>query len=201
MPNRKSYLHIDSWQRALYVVDNTSAPLHVDKNKGREANVYLTYLIQNYDNLPQTIVFLHPHRNGYPQAWHNDAPGYDNVISIKQLRLDFVQKNGYANLRCNPAVGCPNEVQPFRNPPDTSKTTENNYAAAWRALMRNDDVPQVVGVACCSQLAVSRDQVLRRPKTDYQHFLKWLMDTDLDDDTSGRIFEYMWHIIFGKDAV
>ena len=67
--------------------------------------------------------------------------------------------------------------------------------------MRNENVPQVVGVACCSQFAVSRNQVLRRPKTDYQHFLKWLMDTDLNDDISGRIFEYMWHIIFGKNAV
>jgi hypothetical protein len=27
------------------------------------------------------------------------------------------------------------------------------------------------------------------------------MTTELDDETSGRVFEYLWHIIFGQDPV
>ena len=59
----------------------------------------------------------------------------------------------------------------------------------------------MVGVACCSQFAVSKEQVLKRPKSDYETYLKWLMDTEEDDGVSGRVFEYLWHIIFGKEAV
>ena len=109
---------------------NTSAHLHVPRNKGREANVYLTYLIENYESLPSVIVFLHPHRDGYPLAWHNDAPMYDNVYVVEHLQLNFVQSNGYANLRCNPDPGCPNEIQPFRDPPDCTRDAELIYRDA-----------------------------------------------------------------------
>ena len=63
------------------------------------------------------------------------------------------------------------------------------------------EVPHTIGVACCAQFAVSKEQVLKRSKLEYELYLKWLMDTPANDDASGRVFEYMWHIIFGKDAV
>ncbi|KAL2152155.1 hypothetical protein VTH82DRAFT_5339 [Thermothelomyces myriococcoides] len=62
-------------------------------------------------------------------------------------------------------------------------------------------VPERVGVSCCSQFAVSREAVRARPREDYVRWRDWLLRTPLDDDLSGRVFEYMWHIIFGKDAV
>jgi len=31
--------------------------------------------------------------------------------------------------------------------------------------------------------------------------LKWLLDTPLNDFTSGRVFEYLWHVIFGREPV
>lgn len=62
-------------------------------------------------------------------------------------------------------------------------------------------MPEVVGVPCCSQFAVSRDQVLRRPKADYERYYNWVLSTELSDDVSGRVLEYSWHIIFGMDPV
>lgn len=53
-----------SWQHAVYTVDNTSMPLHTAQNKGREANVYLTYIIENYHDMPSTIAFVHSHLKG-----------------------------------------------------------------------------------------------------------------------------------------
>ena len=63
------------------------------------------------------------------------------------------------------------------------------------------DVPHTVGAACCAQFAVSREQVLKRSKAEYELFHKWLMNTPASDAASGRVFEYLWHIIFGRDAV
>jgi len=197
--------HLPEWQNAIYTVDNTSAAVHTPRNKGREANVYLHYIIQNYHNLPSTIAFLHAHRDGWPTGWHNDAPGYDNVIALQTLRTDFVQQNGYANLRCNWVPGCPDEVQwkrPSEPGADETENVEHNMVDVWHHFFGNDSaVPEVIATQCCAQFAVSRAEVLRRPLADYQKYHQWLMDTPLSDQTSGTIFEYLWHVIFGQTPV
>lgn len=65
----------------------------------------------------------------------------------------------------------------------------------------NVPVPTEVATPCCGQFAVARWQVLKREKSEYERYRKWLMETELEDAESGRVFEYMWHIIFGRDAV
>jgi hypothetical protein len=186
----------------VYSVDNDTLPLHTSGNKGREANVYLTYLVENYEKLPSTIAFVHPHEDGYPRAWHTDADSHSNVKSLSSLRTEFVQSNGYANLRCIANPGCPDEIQPFREEYDNEdRRAEHAITDAWKQIFGNDDVPNVIGAPCCAQFAVSRDQVRKRPLEFYVGALKWLHDTPLDDATSGRVFEYIWHIIFGQEAV
>jgi len=170
-------------------------------NKGHEANPYLTYIIEHYDRLPSTIALLHSHEDGYPRAWHTDAQDYSNVNALQSLNVDFVQRNGYANLRCIHIPGCPEEIQPFRDPYDAGRTTEHVFPAVWETLFNNTEVPAVVGAPCCAQFAVSREQVRKRPREFYGRALQFLRDTALEDDASGRVFEYLWHIIFGQEAV
>jgi hypothetical protein len=201
------------WQSAIYDIDietphNTStldpltnSTLRTLRNKGREANAYLAYIVQNYDHLPSTIAFVHPHKDGYPMAWHTDNEDYSNVVSLRKLNIDFVQSNGYANLRCNPFPGCPSEIMPFRNPPEDHRTAEAAMPEAWRDLFNNTDTPQVLATPCCAQFAVSREQVRKRPLSEYRKFYTWLMETPLNDETSGRVFEYLWHVLFGQDPV
>ncbi|OAX77451.1 hypothetical protein ACJ72_08250, partial [Emergomyces africanus] len=103
---------LPDWQRAIYVVNpsektlNDPNALTTPANKGHESMAYLTYIIDNYHNLPHTIAFLHAHRSGFLQAWHVDAPLHDNVIAMRMLQLDYVQQAGYVNLRCNWNPGC-----------------------------------------------------------------------------------------------
>lgn len=170
-------------------------------NKGKESNAYLTYILDNYEHLAEVVVFLHAHRKGWPTGWHTDNPDHDNVNSVQTLRLESVQKDGYVNLRCNHVPGCPDEVQPFRNPRDNNRSAEHAFPEAWRYMFGDAKIPDVVGVPCCAQFAVSKRQILVRPKKDYQRYMRWLIETKLDDDTSGRIFEYLWHIMFGQEAV
>lgn len=162
---------------------------------------YLTYIIDHYSDLPETIVFLHSHKDGYPKAWHTDAEAYDNVASLRALNIGFVQRNGYANLRCIFIPGCPDEIQPFREPWEGHRRAEHLMPDVWRYMFQNDHVPKAIGAACCSQFAVSRRQVHSRPLSDYERFRQWLFDTNEDDDSSGRVMEYLWHIFFGQDPV
>ena len=106
---------------------------------------------------------------------------------------------GYANLRCVWTLGCPNEIDLHKL--DSDKATEIVYPQAFQELFPGRPLPEVVAVACCAQFAVTRDKVRQNPRTDYEHYRKWLIETPLEDDTSGRVLEYAWHIIFGKPPV
>jgi hypothetical protein len=209
------WVHTDlpDWQSAIYDIDTenehntstlnpiTNSTLRTLRNKGMEANAYLAYIVQNYNNLPSTIAFIHPHKDGYPIAWHTDNNEHSNVVSLQTLNINFIQSNGYANLRCVNDPGCPHEVMPFRNPPEDHRTIEAAMPDAWRDLFNNTDVPHILATPCCAQFAVSSKQVQMRPLDEYKKYYTWLMETPLKDETSGRVFEYLWHILFGQDPV
>jgi hypothetical protein len=209
------WVHTDlpDWQSAIYDIDTetphqtstldplTNSTLRTLRNKGMEANAYLAYIVQNYHNLPSTIAFIHPHKDGYPIAWHTDNNEHSNVVSLQNLNTEFIQSNGYANLRCVNDPGCPHEVMPFRDPPEEHRTIEAAMPDAWRDLFNNTDVPHVLATPCCAQFAVSSKQVQKRPLDEYKKYYMWLMQTPLKDETSGRVFEYLWHILFGQDPV
>jgi hypothetical protein len=191
-------------------------------NKGHESMAYLTYIIENYSSLPATIAFLHPHRSGFFRAWHVDAPLHENVAAIQALRLDFVERNGYVNLRCNWNPGCKIDHRKNKHvtedvwreiftgtstPPlnETALVSDDKFPSSLTQSKAEaqipSSIPKEVGAACCAQFAVSRDQILKRPVEDYIHFRRWLMETERDDATSGRILEFLWHVIFGKNPV
>lgn len=198
------------WSKRIYVVDDPQSPLTAPKNKGREAMVYLTHIVDNYDHLAATTVFFHASRF----AWHNDDPDYDAVPTLRHLKLDYVQRAGYVNLRCVWIIGCPDEIHPhldaekasrleaelaavagaaagaIERPPTTTKAV---YKRAFEELFPGVSVPDVVGVSCCSQFAVAREAVRRRPREDYVRFRDWLLETSLTDDLSGRVMEFAWH--------
>ena len=66
---------------------------------------------------------------------------------------------------------------------------------------KDEQAPALVGAACCAQFAVSKVQVQARPLSDYDRFREWVVDTEKSDAKSGRVLEFLWHVIFGKDAV
>ena len=61
---------------------------------------YLTYIIDNYHALPEILVFLHSHRNGWPEGWHTDNSNYDNVESVKALQLGQYYVGSHAVVTC-----------------------------------------------------------------------------------------------------
>ncbi|KAI4179742.1 MAG: hypothetical protein LQ348_005334 [Seirophora lacunosa] len=202
--------HLPDWQHAVYTVDpstRNSSTLTTPLNKGHESMAYLTYIIDHYHALPSTIVFIHPHRRGFLEAWHTDTPLHDNVDALRALRIPFVQKNGYTNLRCNWNPGC--ELPHRKNKHITPEIWREVFAGVSRSafslkekgVKEEEYLPEEVGAACCAQFAVSRERVLHRPLSDYESFRKWIFDTNLDDAKSGRVLEFLWHIIFGMDAI
>lgn len=138
------------------------------------------------------MVFHHAQRF----QWHNDDPDYDALPPLKNLQLDYVQEVGYTNLRCSWAMGCPVEIRPKMPKQkfiDGEVPTAQEYPKAFRALLPGSILPDEVGANCCAQFAVSRKVVRERKKEEYERMRDWLVETDLSDDMTGRIFEYTWH--------
>ncbi|KAI1615453.1 hypothetical protein EDD36DRAFT_432867 [Exophiala viscosa] len=194
--------HLPTWQTAIYHMNETDVDptgLKVPADKGHEAMAYLTFIIDHYDTLPSTVAFMHAHHKG---AWHTDTPNSDSVFLLRDLRLDFVQQQGYVNLRCQQNPGCPAECQTNRDDGREDHGAERAMHQAWRTMFGAQlTVPDILAVPCCAQFAVSRDQIRQRELAEYVRYRDWLLATELDDYTSGRVFEYLWHVIFGKQAV
>lgn len=181
---------------AIYVVDDANATYTVPKNKGHEVMVYLTYIIDHYDQLSDVTMFMHGHRI----SWHNnDLLSSDAVEMIQRLSSPTVSRGGYMNMRCHLEPGCPNHIHPSTDDDHDGNVPEAVVIGrAWLELFPETKAPPaVLSQPCCAQFAVSKERIRTLPLEQYIFFRKWLLDTDLDDRLSGRVWEYVWQYIFG----
>lgn len=143
--------------------------------------------------MPGNILFHHAERF----QWHNDNPDYDALTLLQRFRFDNLKEQGYVNLRCVWVLGCPAEIHPIKDEsppvPNEAIHARHVYKPAFEELFPNTPVPETIGVTCCSQFAVRREVIKKRPRADYVRYRDWLMTSDLPDDLSGRVLEYSWH--------
>lgn len=66
----------------------------------------------------------------------------------------------------------------------------------WEEIHPGASIPPSISGICCAQFAVSRQRIREVPIERFIHYRKWLLTTGMDDQFSGRIFEYIWHYIF-----
>ncbi|KAI6804542.1 hypothetical protein KC361_g46 [Hortaea werneckii] len=184
-------------------------PLTLPIQRGREAGVYLSFIVDHYPNFPAYTVFLH----ASDHHWHNDeSQGHWTNVTLANLRLDTVEREGYVNLRCNHNPGCPVSINPL-SPTQTDIETGDSrsfFAEMYQEVLNvttREQVPEHLGAACCSQFAVTRARILARPWEDYVRMREWALrgsdyaDGRMNSYGVGWVFESLWHVIFGKEAV
>lgn len=114
---------------------------------------------------------------------------------LRHFQIPYLEKEGYANIRCAWSLGCPAEIKPLDEEGEHRAAVHagGDYKKAFEILFPEKEVPKHVGVSCCAQFAATKEKILERPKKDYEHYRKWLINTPLEDSISGRILEYSWH--------
>lgn len=140
---------------------------------------------------------MHAHRH----AWHNNQlMGLDTSQMIKRLNHDRVARQGYMNIRCHHEPGCPDWIHMDRPGGDFDffhKPEEIYWRRnIWEEIHPGAPLPPSISGICCAQFAVSRERIRQVPMERFVHYRKWLLETTMDDQFSGRIFEYIWHYIF-----
>ena len=184
--------------KAIFVVDNPSlSPGYtIPKNKGHEAMVYLTYIIDHYDDLSDVSIFAHSHEI----TWHNnDLLDSSMIKTIEHLSEAHVTRVGYFNLRCHDEPGCPDWLHLDRPNDELDmhrKMEERAFSLdVWKELHPNVPPPKAISQPCCAQFAVSRDRIQAIPKSEYMRYRDWLLNTKLSDEFSGRVMEYSWQFL------
>lgn len=115
-------------------IDTHSTLLQIPKNRGHEAMAYLTFLIDNYSNIPSAgAVFVH----GSRWAWHNDEINYDNAALLAALNISAaLAPSGYHNLRCDWSAST---CSPSSAPPQGSlETSTRAVLEPWNARAVSD---------------------------------------------------------------
>lgn len=193
-----------NWTIYDYDVDQPNNPdprLRFPASRGHEAMVYLSFIIDHYDDLPWCAIFIHGHRD---DAWHQED---DMIRIITGLNKTALARDGYVSLRCDWFPSCPAEIHPVTQAAMAEgeeaerKGTEAAIAGNWRLLFPDEKKPDALASPCCAQFAVTRQAMLGRPKSDYERLREWLLSTLLEDYLSGRVLEKLWAYLFLGEAV
>lgn len=190
-----------NWTIHHYRIDAPiSASLTVPSPKGNEAMVYLTYIIDNYDHLPDIMFFHHAHLT----AWHQRL---SSLVEVTRLRPEYILGAGYASTRClsgrenmvSLKDGTPGDWDKF--PRLDRKTRLVTLLDAFLEPEKGEDkIPVQIAAPCCAQFAVSRERVQSRSKDWWEALREWVIETPLKSFDSGRLMEHLWHIWFGMPA-
>jgi Protein of unknown function (DUF3431) len=168
----------------------------LSENRGREASSYLKYIIENYDNLPERIAFIH----GHEDADHQKYPrGMLQAIKDAKKDLDFVSLNNWIHLKkdAGPAPQLP--VHPnsheFGDHPKVYEEMRRNWDTVFRPIL-GIDIPNYFRFPSSAQFVVSKKAILRQPKDVYQKLYDFMMEPGSDDWARGVVMEFIWHMLF-----
>ena len=178
-----------------YVSDSTSAEYRPPMpKKGREALIYLTYLHDFYDKLPDISIFIHSHES----PWHIDGALLESLpFALTHLDPYQVQERRYFNLRVSWKYGCPSWIDTTNLTQSTYKPEQHLMASSMRELFGSEiEVPSTLAGPCCSQFSVSRSAIHRRSRAEYKHYMDWIIDSEESDAVTGRVFEHLWPYMF-----
>jgi hypothetical protein len=185
------------------IVYNKGNPLHLGKNEimlrniGRESHSYLRYITDNYDNLPDVVIFT--------QGDISDHRGNNDVQYLLQLKKEAKicgKSRPFESYRISQEKSC------FR--PDFNKDNihdgwflPNNYKNNVRVLFHiwfrkfiKKKYPNPIHVYTNGIFAVRKDFILCRPKQFYKNMLHFL--NHHSNPTEGHFFERSWFYIFKK---
>ena len=152
--------------------DSTTDPL-TSTNSSHEADAYVSYIIDHYDRLPETVVFIRAQR-----FQHHQHPYFDAVSVLSNFQLWHVLDKGFSTLSCsvpgNSPILLPESSLVSLNTDHASHRSQTVYASAFAALFPDAPVPKHSPAQRESQFAVSRTAIQARPRSEYIRYRDWL---------------------------
>jgi hypothetical protein len=162
-------------------------PQHVIPNVGKECTAYLKYIIENYDNLPDYVAFIHGHETSHHQA--HDRPLLEVIEGANVEKYGFVPIN--------------NAHFPDSFYDDFGKvrmfTFFDRLCMPLKGERPFEGGPWIYEIG--AQFVVSRERILANPKMLYEGWYHIFMNNLDFSDEFTLILEKCWHVTFGEGPV
>jgi len=163
------------------------------ENLGRESETYLHYIITNYDNLPDIVVFT--------QARISDHKGSDDVNYLLTIKNEALYNASSQNYIIHHDIG---ENESFNKTWNLKKNNwflKDNYKnnkpitfVEWFKNNINIDYPTPIKIYANGIFAVKKENILNKP-IDY--YKKLILEVNHHiNSTEGHFFERSWYYIF-----
>lgn len=172
----------------IYDKCNPTNPYNVPFNKGDEASVYLKYIIDNYDNLPEYTFFMHDDE----YAWHHSGSIVDKYYEAKNSGLKYYNVNDRALMSKNNI----NERH--------TKILLEQYKIFVEKYIPLESIPDRDNITYRggAQFLVHKDIILLLPKQFYTDIYRWIETTEIPRENvstaimprHGYFLEWTWHI-------
>ena len=160
----------------------------VEKNVAGEASSYLKFIVDYYDALPDSVLFLHSHRYAYHQT--------DLLILLGTIDRGKDFSDAYCNVN-DAAWGLLDE--------NVAYLKEHWGREGWLRKWLGEQTDEWPLDRCCAQFVVGRDRIRRRPKEFYVEALEVVTRCDVEDREKSRrlglLMEWIWHVVFGENIV
>jgi hypothetical protein len=163
------------------------------ENVGRESETYLHYIIENYDNLPDVVVFT--------QARISDHKGSDDVsylINIKNEALNYSKSNNFVkhyDARNNIHWGKEwNLREDGYYLKDNYKNNNPITFLEWFKSNIDINYPNPICVYGSAIFAVKKEYIINKP---VEYYKKLILEVNHHiNSTEGHFFERSWYYIF-----
>jgi len=131
-------------------------------NIANESTTYLKYIIDNYEKLPEIMIFIHDEN----QSWHHDGK---LTIRIPKM-IDFFCKKKMGYYEFNNSKIDNDELI-------NSEKVTNFWRDVFQKPLGFGEINEVlpIGRKCCAQFIVSKSRVLCRSKKFYVDYYDWLI--------------------------
>lgn len=169
----------------IYDKENPNNHHNIPVNKGNEASVYLKYIIDYYENLPEFTYFIHDDE----YSWHHEG----SIVNLYDEAINSGDK--YYNVNAH----CQNSLNDVISNCITNGWYEdfiifyNNYIeefVPYNSLIKNKKYRN------SAQFLVHKDLISLIPKKKYIEMYNWIITTNFDNSKSGRFLEWTWHILW-----
>ena len=205
-------LNITVYSHTPLVPETTFIP----PNEGCEAHLYLQWIIDNYDNLPDKILFMHAHESG--------RHCFSNLKAI--LCSDWDSKKGFFYpLVIRPPPPPPPLLPPRPYKPQGVEDYQNltkyeefdfdpkefkyikwlnhEWNKFWKPML--GEKPKRIGTYIAAQFMVSKERILARPLSQWQAMKRWVLARPKRWEDASRAtgfgMEFIWHIVMGEPAI
>jgi len=147
---------------------------------GFEGGAYLNFILKNYDNLPDTMAFMHGHR----KSWEvNDEENILKNLDAKSYPYAGLSKKWAVDLR----------------EPDIALTHSFLEASLTKDEVKHFPKERFnFSFPSGGSFLVSKERVLARSKETWQRAYDWLETSD--SKNHARALEFSWHILMGEPA-